>query len=75
MIPLVRRYIKILTGLMGRLFVNESLKKLLTLLIVMVLRRLVLEFGYIMCFMVFINRVLGAVLMGIYVFVLIGAGM
>jgi len=63
---------KILTGLIGGLFVNESLKKLLTLLAVMMLGRLVLEFGYIMCFIVFTNRVLGAVLMGVYVFVLMG---
>lgn len=74
MIPLVRRYMKILTGLIGGLFVNESLKKLLTLLVVMVLGRLVLDFGYIMCFMIFTSRVLGAVLMGVYIFVLIGAG-
>jgi len=75
MIPLVRGYMKILNGLIGRLFVNESLKKLLTLLVVMILGRPVLEFGYIMCFMVFTNRVLGTVLMGVYVFVLMGVRM
>lgn len=75
MIPLVGRYMKILTGLIGRLFLNESLKKLLTLLVVMVLGGPVLEFGYIICFMIFTNGVLGAVLMGVYVFVLVGVRM
>lgn len=75
MMPLVGGYIKMLSGLMGGISVNESMKKILTLLVVMVLRRVLLDFIYFIVFTVFTNRILRTVLMGVYVFVLLRVGM
>lgn len=73
MAPLVRRYIKILTGLMGGININESFKKFIVLLVVIVIGGVMLEWGYVLSFIMFTNGVLGTVLMGVYVFVLLGA--
>lgn len=73
--PLVRGYIKILSRLMGGININESAKKVFTLLVVSVLGGIIMELIYVLCFMVFTSRVLGTVLMGVYVFLLVGLGM
>jgi hypothetical protein len=43
MIPLMRGYMRMLTGLMGGIHINESVKKLITLLTVIMLGGIVLE--------------------------------
>lgn len=42
-IPLIRRYMRMLARLMGGIHINESVKKLLVLLAVVMLRGIVLE--------------------------------
>lgn len=74
-IPLVGGYVKMLTGIMRGISVNESSKKFLALLTVMILGGIVLDLIYVLSFMVFTGGVLGTVLMRVYVFVLIGVGM
>jgi len=64
-----------LTGIMRGISVNESSKKFLALLTVMILGGIVLDLIYVLSFMVFTGGVLGTVLMRVYVFVLIGVGM
>jgi hypothetical protein len=75
MIPLVGRYVKILSRIMGGINLNESIKKLLTLLVILILRRVILERRYVIAFIVFTNGILGTVLMGVYVFVLLRVGL
>lgn len=72
MAPVVGRYLKMLNRVMGGINVNESIKKLITLVCVIVLGGLVLDIGYILAFLYFSGRVIGAVVLGVYVFVLIG---
>merc|ERR1719220_828799 len=47
--PLMRGYIRMLTGLMGGIHINESVKKLITLRAVVILGGVILEWRYV-CF-------------------------
>merc|ERR1719220_2935810 len=73
--PLMRRYIRILTGLMGGIPINESVKKLITLRAVILLGGIVLEWRYVSAFIYFFGRVTRAVVLGVYVFIMIRIGM
>merc|ERR1719220_3313800 len=73
--PLMRGYIRILTGLIGGIHINESVKKLITLGAVVMLGGVILEWGYVSAFMYFFGRVTGAVVLGVYVFIMIGVRM
>merc|ERR1711937_142205 len=64
-----------LNGVIGRININESIKKLVTLVCVLLLGGLVLELRYIIAFLYFSGRVVGAVVLRVYVFVLMGVGM
>lgn len=75
MIPLIRRYMRILTRLMGGIHINESVKKLMVLGTVMTLGRIMLEWGYVSAFMYFFGRVTRAVVLRVYVFIIIRVGM
>lgn len=75
MAPVVGRYLKMLNGVIGRININESIKKLVTLVCVLLLGGLVLELRYIIAFLYFSGRVVGAVVLRVYVFVLMGVGM
>merc|ERR1712088_484773 len=73
--PLIRVYMRILTGLIGRVHINESVKKLITLRAVVILGGIVLEWGYVSAFIYFFGRVTRTVVLGVYVFIIIGIGM
>merc|ERR1719220_892804 len=73
--PLMRRYIRILTGLMGGIPINESVKKLITLGAVVMLGGIVLEWRYVSAFIYFFRGVTRAVVLGVYVFIMIRVGM
>merc|ERR1719220_1123605 len=73
--PLIRGYIRILTGLIGRIHINESVKKLVTLRAIVMLRGIILEWRYVSAFMYFFGRVTRTVVLGVYVFIIIGIGM
>lgn len=60
---------RILSRMMGRIQLNESYKKLLTLMLVIVLRGVVIEFAYVVAFMYFTRGVLRVVILGVYVFI------
>lgn len=75
MIPLMRGYMRILTGMMRGIHINESLKKLMVLLTVTILRGLVVEIGYVTAFMYFFRGVTGTVVLGVYVFLMLRSGM
>merc|ERR1719220_1943545 len=72
--PLIGGYIRMLTGLMGRIHINESVKKLMTLRAVVILGGVILEWGYVSAFIYFFGRVTRAVVLGVYVFIIIGIG-
>lgn len=74
-IPLMRGYIRMLTRLIGGIHINESVKKLITLRAVVILGGIILEWRYVSAFMYFFGRVTGAVVLGVYVFIIIGIGM
>merc|ERR1719220_2853347 len=69
--PLMRGYIRMLTGLMGGIHINESVKKIITLGAVVILGGIVLEWRYVSAFMYFFGRVTRAVVLGVYVFLMI----
>merc|ERR1712088_673484 len=71
MIPLIRGYIRMLTGLIGGIHINESVKKLVTLGAVVMLGGIVLEWRYVSAFIYFFGRVTGAVVLRVYVFMII----
>jgi len=71
-IPLIGGYMRILTGLIGGIHINESVKKLLVLSAVMIFGGIMLEWGYITVFIYFVGRVTGTVVLGVYVFLIIG---
>lgn len=75
MAPVVGGYLKMLNGVMGGININESIKKLAVLVCVLLLGGAVLELGYIIAFLYFSGGVVRAVLLGVYVFVLMGVGM
>merc|ERR1712088_487980 len=72
--PLMRRYMRILTRLMGGIHINESVKKLMTLRAVVMLGGIILEWGYVSAFIYFFGRVTRTVVLGVYVFMIIGIG-
>merc|ERR1719220_2140251 len=57
--PLMRGYIRMLTGLIGGIHINESVKKLITLGAVVILGRVILEWGYVSAFIYFFGGVTG----------------
>merc|ERR1712088_1153492 len=69
--PLIGGYIRMLTGLMGGIHINESVKKLVTLRAVVILGGIILEWGYVSAFMYFFGGVTRAVVLGVYVFIII----
>merc|ERR1719220_1124434 len=73
--PLIRGYIRILTRLMGGIHINESIKKLITLGVVIMLGGIILEWRYVSAFMYFFGRVTRAVVLRVYVFIIIRVGM
>merc|ERR1712203_1190115 len=73
-IPLIRGYIRILTGLIGGIHINESVKKLITLRAVVMLGGIILEWRYVSAFIYFFGRVTRAVVLRVYVFMIIGVG-
>lgn len=75
MIPLIRGYMRILTGLMRGIHINESVKKLMVLGAVMILGGVMLEWGYVSAFMYFFGGVTRAVVLRVYVFMMIRVGM
>lgn len=74
-IPLIGRYIRMLTGLIGGIHINESIKKLIVLLVVVILGGVILEIGYVTAFMYFFGRVTRTVVLRVYVFMMIRVGM
>lgn len=74
-IPLVGRYLKMLSGIMGRIGINESLKKVLVIILIIVIGGFVNEVIYVLVFMVFNNGILRTVVIGVYVFLLVGVSM
>jgi hypothetical protein len=74
-IPLLGRYMRILNRVMRRIHINESLKKVVVLIFVAGVGRSIIEWGYVTVFMYFMIRVLGTVILGVYVFITIGAGL
>merc|ERR1719220_1747836 len=70
--PLIRGYMRMLTRLMGRIHINESVKKLITLRAVVMLGGIILEWRYVSAFIYFFRRVTRAVVLGVYVFMIIG---
>merc|ERR1719454_109857 len=75
MMPLIGGYMRMLTRLMGGIHINESVKKLFVLSAVVVLGGVILEWGYVSTFMYFFGGVTRAVILRVYVFIIIGAGM
>merc|ERR1719454_1234754 len=73
--PLIRGYMRMLTGLIGGIHINESVKKLITLRAVVVLGGIVLEWRYVSAFMYFFRGVTRTVVLRVYVFIMIGVGM
>lgn len=71
--PLVRGYMRILSGLMGGLNINETLKKAVTLLFVMAMGVYLNEILYLGSFIYMTGGVLGGVMCGLYVFLALGA--
>lgn len=65
---------RILTRLIGGIHINESVKKVMVLLVVVILGRVILEIGYVTAFIYFFGRVTGTVVLGVYVFMMIGVG-
>lgn len=74
MMPLIGGYIRILTGIMGRIHINESLKKVIVLSVTVMLGGLILEWGYVTAFIYFFGGVTGAVVLGVYVFLILRSG-
>jgi len=72
MMPLMGGYIRMLNRIMGGININESIKKRLVLVVVIMLGRVILEWGYITAFTYFFGGVTGAVIIGVYVFITIG---
>merc|ERR1719220_881788 len=72
--PLMRGYMRMLTGLMGGIHINESIKKLITLRVVVMLGGIILEWRYVSAFIYFFRGVTGTVVLGVYVFIIIGVG-
>merc|ERR1719220_1663256 len=72
--PLIRGYMRILTGLIGGIHINESVKKLMTLRVVVMLGGIILEWRYVSAFIYFFGGVTRAVVLGVYVFIIIGIG-
>merc|ERR1719220_2109645 len=72
--PLIRGYIRMLTGLIGGIHINESVKKLITLRAVVMLGGIILEWRYVSAFIYFFGRVTRAVVLRVYVFMIIGIG-
>ncbi|MBP94372.1 hypothetical protein CMK18_00290 [Candidatus Poribacteria bacterium] len=72
MIPLIGGYMRILTGLIGGIHINESIKKLIVLLVTVMLGGVILEIGYVTAFMYFFGGVTRTVILGVYVFMIIG---
>lgn len=64
-----------LTGMIGGIHINESLKKVMVLLVVVMLGRVVLEWGYVTAFIYFCGGVTGTVVLGVYVFLMLRSGM
>merc|ERR1719220_386629 len=73
--PLMRRYIRILTRLMGGIHINESVKKLVTLGAVVMLGGIILEWRYVSAFIYFFRGVTRTVVLGVFVFMIIRVGM
>merc|ERR1719220_574557 len=73
--PLMGGYMRILTGLIGGIHINESGKKLITLRAIVMLGRIILEWRYVSAFIYFFGRVTRTVVLGVYVFIIIGIGM
>merc|ERR1719220_315622 len=69
--PLIRGYMRILTGLMGGVHINESVKKLITLRAVVMLGGIILEWRYVSAFIYFFGGVTRTVVLGVYVFMII----
>jgi len=69
-IPLMGGYMRMLNGIMGRIRLNESCKKMIVLILVMVLGGVVMEFAYVSVFIYFVGGVLRTVILGVYVFML-----
>jgi hypothetical protein len=59
--------------MMRRIYINESLKKIMVLIFVMSVGRVIVEWGYVTVFIFFMMRVLGTVILGVYVFVTISS--
>jgi hypothetical protein len=74
-IPLVGGYLKMLSGMIRGIRINESLKKVLVLTLVLLLGGFCNELMYVLVFMVFSNGILGTVLIRVYVFMLLGIGL
>jgi len=74
MIPLIGGYMRILTRMMRGIHINESVKKVVVLGAVMILGRIMLEWGYVSAFMYFFGGVTRAVVLRVYVFMIIGVG-
>merc|ERR1719220_104178 len=70
--PLIGGYMRMLTGLMGGIHINESVKKLITLRVVVILGGIILEWGYVSAFIYFFRGVTRAVVLRVYVFIIIG---
>lgn len=74
MIPLIRGYIRMLTGLMRGIHINESVKKVMVLRAVIILGGIILEWGYVSAFIYFFGGVTRAVVLRVYVFMMIRVG-
>lgn len=75
MIPLVGGYLRILSGKIRGLSINETTKKVVLLLLLAMIGIYINEALYIGSFMYMMCGVLGGVLCGLYVFLTIGNSM
>lgn len=72
--PIVGGYLRMLSGLMGGMRINESIKKVMVLGLLITMGIYVNEMMYVMSFIYIVSGVLRGVLCGVYVFLTLGVG-
>lgn len=73
MFPLVGRYLRIMSGIMRGIYINESVKKIVTLMLVAGMGMYMNELMYLGGFIYIAGGVIGRMLCGVYVFLLVGS--
>lgn len=73
--PIVGRYLRMMSGIMGGMYINESIKKMVTLILIAGIGMYISEIIYFGGFMYMAGGIIGRMLCGVYVFLLISTGM